>query len=174
MGYTLFGKSAFMFFYLKNKIENTKNITVRKIKKKEIKEFKGVFNEVFTKGEKDDIYKGVSPLYGEFLQKRLKGKKKGCYAEPFAAFADRKLVGTVVIIHNKIDGYIYALAVLPEYRKMGAGKALLGACVKRAQEIKLENLCLATEKDSRNEKIFSKIGFKTKFVVKQLWKPLPV
>lgn len=170
-GYSIFTRDAWMFFDLKKKVQYDMEIRVRKITKKEIADFKRVFNEVYTKGEEDDPYKGLSYLYGEFLEKRLIKKQKEFVVEAYAAFMDDKLVGTIVIIHNRSIACLYALAVLPQFRNRGIGKALIAACIQRAQNMKLQQFFLQTEKNSRNEKIFSKIGFRTFFVAEQYYKP---
>jgi ribosomal protein S18 acetylase RimI-like enzyme len=160
LGYVPFCSDAWMFFDLKKSPMPDKKISVRKITKKELKEFKRVFNEVYTKGEEGDPYAGLSPLYGKFLVKRFSNRQ----AEHYAAFLGRKMVGTIVIVHDNKDACLYALAVLPEFRKMGVCRSLIASCVARAKELEMQNLYLQTEKNSRNEMIFKKLGFITKFV----------
>jgi ribosomal protein S18 acetylase RimI-like enzyme len=171
--YDLFGRDAWMFFDINKKAPKANpNIVIRNITKNEISDFKKVFVGVFSKGEEDDPYKGLSTLYGEFLQKRLTSKKKECKAIPYGAFIDDKLVGTIVILHNNVDAYLYALAVLPEFRKLGICTSLIAKCVEKAKNLKLKNLSLITQKSSRNEKIFNNLGFRTKIIGKQYYKVL--
>ncbi len=171
LGYRIFTIDAWMFIDIGKKIDAKKQVKIEAITKNEISEFKQVFNEVYMKGEKDDPYTGLSYLYGEFLERRFIQKKNNCKTESFAAIDGKKIVGTIVMAHDEKDACLYALAVLPRYRKIGIGSALLAACTGRAKKLNLENLFLQTKKDSRNEKIFKKLGFKTKFVAEQFYKP---
>lgn len=171
-GYKPFTTDAWMFFNLKKNVAKTeKPVKAKKIGKSKLAEFKNVFNEVYMKGEEDDPYKNLSHLYGEFMVRRFLKKNNTCKTEHFAVFSKNKMIGIIAMVHDRKVAGLYALAVLPDYRKMGAGKALLSACILRAKELKLSHLFLNTEKNSRNEKIFKKLGFKTEFVAKQFYKP---
>lgn len=143
-------------------------LNVRKINNNEIGEFVKVFTEVYTKGEEDDPYKNMSSLYGTFLKRRLITRHR-CKTEPFAAFLNDKIIGTIYITYDKNYACAYGLAVLPKYRNKGAGRSLLSKCVELAKELRVE-LFLQTSKGSRNEKIFKKLGFKTVFAGEYLYK----
>jgi len=165
MGYKPFAIDSWMFFDLEKNTERSEtSVKIKKTGASEIQEFKHVFNEVYMNGEEDDPYKNLSHLYGEFMVRRFGAKKKECETEHYSAFIGNKMVGVIALEHDKKIAGLYALAVLPEYRNMGAGRTLLVACIERAKELKLGHIFLQTEKGSRNEKIFKKIGFKTKFV----------
>lgn len=164
-GYKVFATDVWMISTKQIKSK----LNAQKLPKTKIIEFKNVYNEVFTKGEKDDPYKGMSHMLGEFVNRRLTTTKRKSKTEPYVVLMDRKIVGIVNLIYNKKYACIYSLAVLPKYRNSGICKALLSACVKRAQELKVK-LFLQTAKDSRNEDIFKKLGFKTIFVKSYLYR----
>lgn len=164
-GYSIFSTDAWM---IPTKSIESK-INARLLRKEELEDFIRVYIEVFTKGEKDDPYHDMSPLLGEFLHRRLTTRHK-CKTEAFAAFIGNNLIGTVCLIYNNKYACVYSLAVLPEYRNKGAARSLLSKCVERTKELKVK-LFLQTVKGSRNEKIFKKLGFKTIFIGKYLYKP---
>jgi N-acetylglutamate synthase-like GNAT family acetyltransferase len=125
--------------------------------------YKNVFNEVYTKGEADDPYKNLSPLYGELTAQRFSKKPKGYSIACYAAFVENEMVGVVEMAFDKQNAGLYALAVLPKYRKMGAARSLISKCIADARKNGIKNIFLQTEKGGRNEKIFTKFDFKAKF-----------
>ena len=171
IGYVKFSSDAWMSFDLNKNVNSLNNdLEIRQSKKEELEIVKHIFNEVFSKGEKDDVYKNLPRLYGEILIKQISGKQKYYKSEMYVAIKNNKIIGICNLLYDRGTAVLESLAVLPKYRKLGAAKSLLYICVKRSQELKLRRIFLITEKGSRNEKIFMKCGFKTVAVAKQLYK----
>ena len=84
-----------------------------------------------TKGEPEDPYQELSPLYGEFLTRRFRQKSANFKVESLAAFSGKKIVGTAELAYDREIAIIYALAVLPEFRDKGFGKGLLTKCARK-------------------------------------------
>jgi ribosomal protein S18 acetylase RimI-like enzyme len=61
------------------------------------------------------------------------------------AEADGKIVGAVMCGHDGRRGWIYHLAVAPEYRGRGVGKTLLDDCVRGLQEAGLKRAIILVE-----------------------------
>lgn len=170
-GYKLFCSDAWMSFDLNKKVNMfSKNMIIRRAKLEELKIVKQVFNEVFTKGEPDDPYRNLSHLYGELFYKRIASKHGSYNSEVYVALIENKIVGICNILYDRETAILEGLAILPKFRKMGVAKALLHTCIKRAQDVGLKRLFLWTEKDSRNENVFVKCGFKTEVVSKTIAK----
>lgn len=58
---------------------------------------------------------------------------------------DGKIVGAVMCGHDGRRGWIYHLAVAPEYRGRGVGKVLLDDCVRGLQEAGLKRAIILVE-----------------------------
>lgn len=142
--------------------------SIRKTKKEECQRIKEIFNEVFTKGESDDPYHGLSQLYGKFFIDRLLDNKKDFKAEGYAAFIGNEMVGVCSLLHDGKISLIEGLAVLPKFRNMGIGEALVLSCVKESRKAGIKNVILSTENGSKNEKVFEKAGF-VKEVISQVY-----
>lgn len=166
-GYELFCHDAWMMFRKKNAaVRENSSFQIRLAKRNEFATVRHVFNEVFTKGEEDDPYKGLSPVYGDLTLKRLLHKSKDYDSIFFVALVSGKIVGVCNLLYDGKIAAIEGLAVLPKFRNMGIGTSLLLACAKTAQNFGIKDIYLGTEKNSRNEKIFKTIGFHTKMAVK--------
>lgn len=167
-GYQLAAHDAWMFFDPKETPPPAKTAAVIKRVEtdQEFDQFTKVFVEVYSKGEPDDPYQGLSPLYAKFFWQEFKNKNKDYASEYFLAFWDGEPVGTAVILYNREIAGFYGLAVLPQFRQLGIGRALQVARVERARERGVKFIYLVTAVGSRNEKIFPKSGFHTKFTGK--------
>ena len=56
----------------------------------------------------------------------------------FVAWADGVVVGAVLCGHDGRRGYLHHLAVHPEYRRQGIGRALVNRCLDALREIGLD------------------------------------
>jgi len=165
-GYGEFANDSWMFWDLNKESfsELIEGLEIKRVEtEQELDDFTKVFVEVYSKGEPDDPYQGLSPLYDKFLRKRFYQEGKDSEAEYYNAYWHGKAVGTGSLLHDGEIGGMFSLAVLPEFRKLGIGKALQARRVERARELDLQYLYLITEAGSRNEKIFAKAGFRTEF-----------
>lgn len=164
-GYQLHAHDAWMFFDPKKTLPLAQTeAAIKKVETdKEFGQFVKIFIEVYSKGQPDDPYQGLSPLYGKFLWKRFRRDEPESRGEYFLAILNGRPVGIASLLYNSEVAGFYSLAVLPPYRRLGIGRALQVARVKRALELGLRLIYLVTEVGSRNEKIFPKSGFQTEF-----------
>ena len=56
--------------------------------------------------------------------------------------ADGKMVGTVLCGHDGRRGYLHHLAVVPEYRRQGIGRALVNGCLDRLASLNIKKCSL--------------------------------
>jgi len=165
-GYEQESNNAWMFFDRKKEVPEFGSLEfeIKKVKnEEEFKEFARVMVEVFSKGEEDDPYQGFSTKWGEVLLDQYRDKGKDYLLETFLVYMDNQVVGGAQLLYKGEIGYLDWLSVLPKFRKLGIGKALQGTRVKRAKELGAKYICLITEVGSRNERIFTKFGFRTEF-----------
>lgn len=165
-GYELAAHETWMFFDPSCPIppSPTEAVIKRAVTDEDFTDFVNVFVEVYSKGEPDDPYQGLSPLYAKFFWKEFKDRGQKDYkSEYFVAYVEGKPVGTATVYYNDEIAGFYSLAVLPAFRRLGIGRALQATRVRRAKEIGVKFIFLVTAVGSRNEKIFPKSGFQTKF-----------
>lgn len=172
-GYQPFAHDAWMFFDPSSQAPSipVENLEIKKVQtEEELDKFTEVFVEVYSKGEPDDPYQGLSPLYAKFLKKQFHRTGPSFAAEFYLALFDDEAVGTGTLFYDQEIGGLYGLGVLPKVRRLGIGKSIQSTWVRRAKELGLKYIYLVTEVGSRNEKIFTKFGFETKFMGLELTK----
>ncbi|KKK36702.1 acetyltransferase [Mesobacillus campisalis] len=85
----------------------------------------------------------------------------------FGAFADGNLIGVVTLVPDtrikiRHRAHIFAMYVTPNFRRTGAGKALIAKAVKQAKENGTEQLYLAvTASNQPAKKLYQSFGFTT-------------
>ena len=84
--------------------------------------------------------------------------------EGYLAISDGKPVASSLLIHDDQTGYVCGVASVPEVRGKGFGKLVSQYAIKRSIHIGCKNIWLATERDSKNEEFYKRIGFQTEFV----------
>ena len=78
----------------------------------------------------------------------------------FVCTDDEKIIGTVMAGHDGRRGYIYHLAVSPEYRMKGVAKELMFKCLKRLREEEIDKCHLFIFKDNQlGKRFWTKIGW---------------
>lgn len=150
-GYEIEFVDSWMFF--EGKIKHA-NIDVKLV---ESKEDQSAFLKLY-----DKIY-GEDEVY-EDVREELESIKKSFSNLNIKHYLTRNLdtpVGLITSISNEEFTGIYNLGVEPEFRKQGIGENLIMFCL----ETNKETICfLQTQKQGKNEKYFTKLGFKTQFV----------
>lgn len=171
-GYEENANTAWMFFDPANEVpEKPDEVEIRLVEnEQQFREFAKVMVEVFSKGEPDDPYHGFSPKWGEVLLKQYNHHNDSYQLETYLAYINGELAGGAQLLFDNETGYLDWLSVLPKFRRLGVGKALQATRVNRAKKLGVENIFLLTEVGSRNEKIFTKFGFKTEFATQDLIK----
>jgi GNAT superfamily N-acetyltransferase len=172
-GYKQDSNNAWMFFDPKKEVPEYGKycLTIKQVENERgFEEFAKVMVEVFSKGEPDDPYQGLSPRWGEVLLKQYKDNSKRFLLETYLVYVSNELAGGAQLLYGDGVGYLDWLSVLPKFRKQGVGKTLQAIRVNRAKELGAKLICLITESGSRNEKIFTKFGFKTEFTAQDLVK----
>lgn len=101
----------------------------------------------------------LDPAVKEGLEKFLKSDK----IESFLVYFDGKPVGTGSLMILGKKGAIFNVAVLPEFQRKGAGTAISQAMMRRAYELRLEDLVLQSSPEA--EKLYSNLGFKKVFEI---------
>ena len=73
---------------------------------------------------------------------------------------DGRIVATVLAGHDGRRGYIYHLAVVPEYRDKGIGKALIEKCLEQLSESGVDKCHLFVYRGNRlGEEFWNKTGW---------------
>lgn len=85
----------------------------------------------------------------EFLLPRTQDELKHLLKHAFVARWRRKVVGFAVVeIYSRKLAEIQCLAVHPEFQRMGIGRRLVVACVRRAKELKVLELMAISASDA--------------------------
>lgn len=80
----------------------------------------------------------------------------------FVARLDGRLIGAVLCGHDGRRGYLHHLAVLPEYRKKGIGKALINRCLSALAHNGIQRCKIFIYSENTNGKEFwEKSGWST-------------
>lgn len=170
--YEIKDHDVFMFFNdwtIKINIENE----VKQVKNKEdLKAFIEVLNDAFG-GEptEENPYGGaVDASYEKALEKSLNNKEKKFHH--MVLFERNNPVSVATLTFKDGYGGLYNVGTKMGYQNKGYGKQILKACVDKFHELGGEKLYLFTEKDSKNELWYKKLGFETKFINEQYVKPI--
>lgn len=79
----------------------------------------------------------------------------------FAAFLNEKFVGHAGLTAVLDEGYITNIAVLPQFRRMGAASMLTAALIEKAKQLKLSFLTLEVREFNKAAiALYEKYGFK--------------
>lgn len=78
--------------------------------------------------------------FRRFLQKNPKSS--------FAAYAGTRMVGSVLAGHDGWRGYLYHMAVKPDYRERGIGSRLINAAVNQLREEGISKIHCLVMKDN--------------------------
>jgi amino-acid N-acetyltransferase len=85
----------------------------------------------------------------EFLLPRTRDELKHLLKHAFVARWRRKVVGFAAVeIYSRKLAEIQCLAVHPEFQRMGIGRRLVQACVRRAKELKVLELMAISASDA--------------------------
>lgn len=85
----------------------------------------------------------------EFLLPRTRDELKHLLKHAFVARWRRKVVGFAAVeIYSRKLAEIQCLAVHPEFQRMGIGRRLVTACVRRAKEMKVLELMAISASDA--------------------------
>lgn len=78
-----------------------------------------------------------------------------------SAYDREKLIGLLIgLPEEEGDLHIYTLGILPEYRKMGVGTALLTRCINDMKQIDKDNVILDVHSDNIPAyNLYKKLGF---------------
>lgn len=92
------------------------------------------------------------------IAKEIKSNTLAAY---FVAEADGKIVGYAGLWHIINEGHITNIAVLPEYRRLGVGRALLGALTGYAKQKEMIGLTLEVRMSNEAaQRLYTSSGFK--------------
>ena len=149
----------------KNKFKNIKeiksDIETYLIDEKDKKDYLDTFKNAFS--NKDDVYGNVSDDY-LVAENRFFEDKNGFKSNIFIAKQSDEPIGVIRTVTKNSLCFIYALAVIKEYRKKGeAAKVLGNIALKHAINSGIETFILQTEAGSILERLYSIRGFKRAF-----------
>ena len=89
----------------------------------------------------------------------------------FVAKIDEKIVGYAGMWHVVNEGQITNVAVLPEYRNMSVGSALMEELIKSAEEREMIGITLEVKISNYTaQRLYSKYGFKPEGIRKNYYK----
>lgn len=166
-GYKKRDLDSFMFFRDWNIQINIQN-EVKEVQDREgLKAFIDVLNDAFG-GEpsEENPYGGaVDESYEKALEKSLDNNEKKFHH--MVLFEGSIPVSVATLTYKDGYGGIYSVGTKTEYHNRGYGKQIMKACVDKFYELGGGELLISTEKDSKNEVWYKKLGFETKFINEQ-------
>jgi len=95
-------------------------------------------------------------------RKALENKNKINRIEAYLALNGKEYVACSVLLHDGKVGYICGVGSIPKARGRGFGKLVSQYASKRSRHLGCRITFLATEKGSRNEEFYRRIGYETK------------
>lgn len=117
-----------------------------------------------------DSRKDPNDVYGVASEQTINGMRRFFKTPPFGlgcfaviAYKNDIPAANGISVYNNSFMLNIGLGVLPEFRGLGLGKAIMKFRCEKARELGIKAITLQTESGSRNEKIFEKMGFVTKF-----------
>lgn len=166
-GYQIKDHDVYMFFNDKTINISIKN-EVREIQNsRELKSFFEVMNDAFG-GEptQENPYGGaVDASYENAIEKSLNNNEKKFHH--MVLFEGSNPVSIATLTYKDGDGLLNNVGTKMEYQNKGYGKQIIKACLDKFYELGGGNLYLATEKESKYELWYKKLGFETKFINEQ-------
>jgi ribosomal protein S18 acetylase RimI-like enzyme len=131
------------------------------------KDFLKVYKEVFVDAG-NDVYSGLTDGYLRNIENYFRNYPKDNRYD-VVAYKDNEPVGIATVVYDDDYALLMNGAVSPSCRRMGIAKVLTNKCINKFCD---KIIFLLTEKDSANEEIWQRIGFKTEVVgkcYKQSW-----
>jgi len=121
-----------------------------------------IFSEVQARAFAEDqsVYESWHPWLRAANHRNLKNHKQIFYV----GFLDEKPVGTTLTVFDGDTAGFYAVATLPEQRRKGVSQSMMAAAISDAYDLRYELLTLQVAQGSYAEKLYHKLGFRTKFV----------
>ena len=166
-GYQIKDHDVFMFFNdktikidIENKVKEVKNI-------EDLKAFIEVLNDAFG-GEptEENPYGGsVDASYEKALEESLYDNENKFHH--MVLFEGDNPMSIATLTYKDGYGVFNNVGTKMEYQNNGYGKQIIKACVDKFYQLSGGNLFLFTEKDSKNELWYKKLGFETKFINEQ-------
>jgi ribosomal protein S18 acetylase RimI-like enzyme len=133
------------------------------------KDFLKVYKEVFVDAG-EDVYSGLTDGYLRNIENYFINYPKSNRYD-VVAYKDNEPVGIATVVYDDDYALLMNGAVSPSYRRMGIAKDLSNKCINKFSD---KIIFLSTEKDSTNEAIWQRIGFKTEAVGKCYGESWPV
>jgi len=132
-------------------------------------DFLRVYKEVFVDAG-DDVYSGLTDGYLRNIENYFRNYPKSNRYD-VVAYKNNKPVGIATVVYDDDYALLMNGAVSPNLRRMGIAKGLTNKCINKFND---KIIFLLTEKDSANEEIWQRIGFKTEAVGKCYKESWPV
>jgi N-acetylglutamate synthase-like GNAT family acetyltransferase len=105
----------------------------------------------------DELSRFIEPFVREGrLLPRTQDELEDLVPNGFVAIAEGRIVGVAALeVYSKKLAELRSLAVAPEYRRMGVGRALVQKCVERATQLNVLEVMAVTS----SEEFFKSCGF---------------
>lgn len=105
----------------------------------------------------DELSRFIEPFVREGrLLPRTQDELEDLVPNGFVAIAEGRIVGVAALeVYSKKLAELRSLAVAPEYRRMGVGRALVQKCVDRATQLNVLEVMAVTS----SEEFFKSCGF---------------
>ncbi|MEI6228637.1 MAG: GNAT family N-acetyltransferase [Candidatus Saccharibacteria bacterium] len=138
-------------------LATTQKFEIKKVSDDKIeKDFLEVYRLVYASAG-DDIYSGLSDGYVKNVEDYFRSYPAGNRLD-LVAYIDNQPVGVATALFDDEYAFLMNAAVSPRFRKMGVAKDLTNKLLSNVGD---RFVLLSTEKDSVNEVIWQKAGFKT-------------
>lgn len=126
--------------------------------------FVDTFNRAYSGADAREPYGKAPPEWGETLLKSFGAQRRGRQVDYYLLCRDSRPAS--VLLTSAIDNYagIYSIGTIPEMRGQGLASVLTLYAVRRLMERGEKVIFLQTEERSYNQKLYSSLGFATRWV----------
>lgn len=163
-GFKLDYSDSLMTYEGNDSFQSVKDFLIKKVENKtEMNQFIELFYQAHT-GANDEVYGEADKEYRNCFMDSFLNPTDKVKREFYIGFLNKQPVSYGVIFLNGDVAGLYAIGTIPERRKKGLARVLSITLVNRAKDLGAVEIFLLTETGSINEKIYAKMGFKSKFV----------
>jgi GNAT superfamily N-acetyltransferase len=122
------------------------------------------FSEVQGRGfiSNEEAYQDWMPWLHHYNLKNLYHSDQSFYV----GYLDQKPVGCALLVKTQGTAGIYAVATLPNFRKLGVSTTIMHQLIETAKHSGCKQITLQVVQGSYAEKFYEKLGFQTAFQVK--------
>jgi ribosomal protein S18 acetylase RimI-like enzyme len=163
-------KDAWMYFRSCNKSSPTQpGVTIETVTTPEtMRLFVDTFNHAYSGTDPREPYGQAPPEWGETLYASFGFQKPERQVDYFVLYDQGKPASVLLTTRLNNFGGIYSIGTSPKVRGKGHAASLTLHAVQHLLDQGANEIFLQTEKDSYNEKYYTKLGFTTEWVA-EVW-----